>query len=196
MQNALTYSSRPSRKSPNGSSLPWSWCLLDCNFLCIKFQLSISLVWQIVNLQKHLTLFCSTSLPQASSRWVRLTFYKLLSTVCIAVNKSQQHQEKNSWECWETVPGLLGEKQVGYLFALKPLPLHLTLWRSFTAESNFSCVTLSVANKKVTKNNCKSHCLPGTHSGRGVFLCPPSLPVLGKVQEGLTVWMIVVVALL
>ena len=26
---------------------------------------------------------------------------------------------------------------------------------------------------------CKSHCLPGTHSGRGVFLCPPSLPVLG-----------------
>ena len=37
-----------------------------------------------------------------------------------AVNKSQQYQEKNSWECRESNPGLLGEKQVCYLCAMHP----------------------------------------------------------------------------
>ena len=38
---------------------------------------------------------------------------KPLSTVLSsAINKSQQHQEKNSWEDQESNPGLLGEKQV------------------------------------------------------------------------------------
>ena len=37
-----------------------------------------------------------------------------------AVNKSQQHQEKNSLECQELKPGLLGEKQVCYLCTMQP----------------------------------------------------------------------------
>ena len=38
---------------------------------------------------------------------------KPLSTVLSSAdNKSQQYQEKNSWECYETNPGLAGVKQV------------------------------------------------------------------------------------
>ena len=48
-------------------------------------------------------------------------FIKPLSTILSsAVDKSQQHQEKNSWQCRESNPGLLGEKQVCYLCTLKP----------------------------------------------------------------------------
>ena len=36
---------------------------------------------------------------------------------CTAVNKSQQHHEKISWELRESNPGLLGEKQVCHLCA-------------------------------------------------------------------------------
>ena len=40
---------------------------------------------------------------------------KPLSTVLSsAVNKSQQNHEKNSWECKESKPGPLGEKQLYY----------------------------------------------------------------------------------
>ena len=46
---------------------------------------------------------------------------KPLSTVLSsAVNNSQQHQEKNSWECQESNPGPLDEKQVCYLCAMQP----------------------------------------------------------------------------
>ena len=46
---------------------------------------------------------------------------KPLSTVqSSAINKSQQHQEKNSWECQELNPGLLGEKQICYIRAMQP----------------------------------------------------------------------------
>ena len=34
-----------------------------------------------------------------------------------AINKSQQHQEKNYWECRESNPGLLGEKQFCVIWA-------------------------------------------------------------------------------
>ena len=45
---------------------------------------------------------------------------KRLSTlISSAVNKSQQHQDKNSWECRESNPGLLGEKQVCHLCAMQ-----------------------------------------------------------------------------
>ena len=44
---------------------------------------------------------------------------KPLSTVLSsAVNKAQQHQEKNYRERRESNPGLLGEKQVCYICAL------------------------------------------------------------------------------
>ena len=36
------------------------------------------------------------------------------------VNKSKQHQEKNSWECQELNPGLLCNMQVCYLCATQP----------------------------------------------------------------------------
>ena len=53
---------------------------------------------------------------------------KHLSTLLsCAVNKSQQHQEKNSWECWGSNPGLLGEKQEFYLFAKQPHKLNRIL---------------------------------------------------------------------
>ena len=42
---------------------------------------------------------------------------------CSAINKSQQCQEKNSWECRESHPGRLSEKQVCYLCAMQPPPL-------------------------------------------------------------------------
>ena len=71
-------------------------------------------------LLKHKIFFCSTSLPLASTRWVQLT----LSSLCplflsSAVNKPQQYQEKILWECQESNLGLLGEKQVCYLCAMK-----------------------------------------------------------------------------
>ena len=37
-----------------------------------------------------------------------------------AANRSQQHQEKNSWKCQESNPGLLSEKLVCYLCAMDP----------------------------------------------------------------------------
>ena len=37
-----------------------------------------------------------------------------------AFNKSQQHQEKNSWDAQELNPGLLGEQQVCCLCAMQP----------------------------------------------------------------------------
>ena len=46
---------------------------------------------------------------------------KPLSTVLSsAVSNSQQHQEKNYWDCWELNPGRLGEKQGYYLCAMQP----------------------------------------------------------------------------
>ena len=45
---------------------------------------------------------------------------KSLSTVLSsAVNKSQQHQEKNSWEWQELNSGLRGEGQVCYFCAMQ-----------------------------------------------------------------------------
>ena len=52
---------------------------------------------------------------------------KPLSTVLSgAVNKSQQHQEKKSWEHRESNRGQLGKKQVCYLCAMQS-PFLLTL---------------------------------------------------------------------
>ena len=62
-------------------------------------------------------LFCNASLPLSNTRWVQLTLSTVLSS---AVNKSQLHQEKNAWDCWESNPGLLGEKQGCYLCAMQP----------------------------------------------------------------------------
>ena len=46
---------------------------------------------------------------------------KPLSTaLSSAVHKSQQHQDKNSWERWVSNPGLMGEKQECYLCAMQP----------------------------------------------------------------------------
>ena len=47
---------------------------------------------------------------------------KPLSTVLSnAINKSQQHQDKNSWECWKLNPELLGETQICcYLCSIQP----------------------------------------------------------------------------
>ena len=57
---------------------------------------------------------------------------KPLSTaLSSAVHKSQQHQEKNSWECWVSNAGLMGEKQECYLCAMQP-PLQ---FRSFLARN-------------------------------------------------------------
>ena len=56
--------------------------------------------------------------------------FKPLSTVLSsAFNKSQQHEEKNSWELRESNPELLGEKQVCHLCALQP-PNYLYLSNS------------------------------------------------------------------
>ena len=47
--------------------------------------------------------------------------FKSLSTdLSSAVNKSQQHQEENSWERRESNLGLLGGEQTCYLCALQP----------------------------------------------------------------------------
>ena len=54
---------------------------------------------------------------------------KPLSTLLSsAVNKSQQHQEKNSREHRESNPRLLGEKQVCYPCAMQPLPSLCLCW--------------------------------------------------------------------
>ena len=37
-----------------------------------------------------------------------------------AIHKSQQHSEKNTWECKDLNPGHPGEKQVCYLCAMQP----------------------------------------------------------------------------
>ena len=50
--------------------------------------------WAIVEISRY-TIFCSASVPLASTRWVRMTFSSLC--LCSAVNKSQQHK-KNSRE--------------------------------------------------------------------------------------------------
>ena len=50
----------------------------------------------------------------------------LFTVLSSAVNKSQQHQEENSWKHRESNPGLLGEKHVYYLCA----PLGITFSRN------------------------------------------------------------------
>ena len=68
--------------------------------------------------------FGTTGLPPAWTRWVRSTF----SSHC--PHSSNQRRWLTSatwilfplkfWECWESNPGLLGEKQVCYLCAMQP----------------------------------------------------------------------------
>ena len=68
-----------------------------------------------------------------------IDIFKPLSTVLnSAVNKSQQHQEKNSWEHQESNLGLLGEKQVCYLCAMQ-IPLRVGL-----SVLNWNFMSLSV----------------------------------------------------
>ena len=60
---------------------------------------------------------------------------KLLSAVLnSAVNKSQQHQEKNSWERRDLNFGPLGENQECYLCVASPQP-NLILWMSLCQET-------------------------------------------------------------
>ena len=77
-------------------------------------------------------LFCSTSLPLASTRWVQSTikhFFHALCThtkQCTAVDKSLRHQEiwispKKSWKRRELNPGRLSEKCKSYLCAMLTL---------------------------------------------------------------------------
>ena len=62
------------------------------------------------------------NLFQCSWEMDSIDIIKLLSTVLSsAIKESQQHQEKNSWECWESNPGLLGEKQVCNLCAMQKI---------------------------------------------------------------------------
>ena len=52
---------------------------------------------------------------------VWIDIIKSLSTVLSwGVNRSHQHQEKNSCERWDSNPGLLGKWQVCYLCAMQP----------------------------------------------------------------------------
>ena len=56
---------------------------------------------------------------------------KPMSTVLSSVvNKSKQHQEKNSWERQELNPELKGEKQECYLCAMQPPFLKLFIGSS------------------------------------------------------------------
>ena len=73
-----------------------------------------------------MAIFCSTCLPIASTRWVRLT----LSSLCpvfyaVPSLNSHQHQNKNSWE---SNTGLLCEEQKCYLYTMQP---HPPLWQLF-----------------------------------------------------------------
>ena len=63
----------------------------------------------------------STSLPLASTRWIRLTLSRLcpLFKAVLSINLSNV-KRKNSLECRESNPGLLGEKQECYLCAMQP----------------------------------------------------------------------------
>ena len=44
----------------------------------------------------------------------------MYTVTSIAINKSQQHQDKNSWEYRESNSGQLSEKQICYLFSTQP----------------------------------------------------------------------------
>ena len=57
------------------------------------------------------------------------TIEPLTTILSSAVNKSQQHQETNSWECSESNRGLLGAKKECYpLCYAPPPPPRLELW--------------------------------------------------------------------
>ena len=55
-----------------------------------------------------------------------------------ADNKSQQHQDNNTWECRESIPGLLGVKQKcnPLCFAAQPNHLFVTKLRDLGGRSN------------------------------------------------------------
>ena len=62
-------------------------------------------------------------------------------------NISQHHKEKNRWECRESNPGLLGEKQVCYLFAM--LPPHsnwLVLIHLFDPSLSLNLISLLIVD--------------------------------------------------
>ena len=60
----------------------------------------------------------------------------LFNVLSSAVNKSQQQQEKNSWERRESNPGLLGERQECYLWIMQP-PLCGSSTEKIRQQSSF-----------------------------------------------------------
>ena len=92
---------------------------------------------------------------------------KPLSTVLrSAINKFQQHQEKNSWECRESNPGPLGGKRVCYLLCsaaphidtffwlkLNKLPQKPESFFAFTIQCNDDSSFLIRAKKSDHEND-------------------------------------------
>ena len=79
-----------------------------------------------------LRLFCSTSLPLTSTRWFNQHIQAFPhSKKChwLLISATSRVIGKNSWECWESNPGLLGEKRKGYLCAM-PSPFKLRVYAS------------------------------------------------------------------
>ena len=67
------------------------------------------------------TLFLLYSLITSKYQMGLIDIIKHLSTVLSSdINKSQQHQNIKSWECRESNPGLLDEKQACYLCSSPP----------------------------------------------------------------------------
>ena len=101
---------------------------------------------------------------------------KPLSTVLSSsINKSQQHQEKNCWECRELNPGLLGEKQVCYLRAMHPSLISFVCDQSAeprnqpTRLRSLALVFLKVST--VIVNNVSTWKETGTNSFQKVLIC-------------------------
>ena len=73
-------------------------------------------------MERNLSELCFLyKLATNSNRWAALCIKSQSTALSSAVNKSQQHQEKNSREHKEFNPGLLVKKQVCYLCAMQPL---------------------------------------------------------------------------
>ena len=82
---------------------------------------------------------------------VSIDIIKHLSTaLSSAVNKPQQHQEINSWECRESSPGLVVEKQECYLRAMQGQFLYQKVQGVCSGTPILSCaMKLSIVSRLI-----------------------------------------------
>ena len=112
----------------------WNWVWVK--LVALRFASVLTSAFELNGSRKLVMLcrvgahiFCSTSLPLASTRWFCLTFSSLCPLFQAVQSINLSSIQKKFLGCRELNTGLVGEKQVCYLLAIQPT-------RGFTSLKN------------------------------------------------------------